>query len=150
MFKSLLISLTKGVFLLRKTVEGIDKMIAFGFDHMSGVFLQVFDKHSDERILQNLDQSLKLTGIDFAKPLTRNLALSVLEESAPDVLKDFLDFLEEDLDYLRIGYILNEEQKYTADDKKFIKTYGDMVDFIDSVDKHFILTDSFDCLISRR
>lgn len=134
---------------LRKVFTEKDKEIAFGLDHMNGVFLQVFSEiDGEQELIEDYDQSLLLTGFQFSSPINREIIINTLTKYSSTILEEYLIFEKEPLSDLVIGYATNQDGFYP--EKVFIRTNGDWINFFNSVDKHFILTDGLDLLIAKR
>ena len=131
---------------MRKSYYNEGFNIAWGFDKLNGIFVQVFNKE-DELVL-DFDQSIVLTGMPFSSKISRNKMIEVLSQYSQEALTDFYKFEKESLSDTLKGYIQDENGRY--DDYEILKTYGDWFKFFDKVEKRFTLTDAFDLLVAQR
>lgn len=131
---------------MRKNYFNNGFSVAFGFDRMNGIFVQVFDK--DDELILDLDQSIVLTGLQFSSKISREKMIETLTKYSEEALKDFYEFENQPLSETLKGYAYNQDGKY--EDYDILKTLGDWFKFFDKVENGFTLTDIFDCLVSER
>lgn len=147
--KMFIIPTSERVFTLRKSIEENGKLIAYGFDRMNGIFLQIFEnEESGSQIPLSYDQSVAMTGMFFSTPISRDVLRDVLAAKYPNSYEKVTSFLKEELSFPHYGHATDEKGRYEK--KVEMITYGDWLDFFDTVDKHYIITDMFDQLIARR
>lgn len=130
---------------MRKEYVGTHTVV-WGHDNHSGFFVQVFDAHDDMLVWK--DQSEITMGFSICDSLKRDGLIETLSQYSPDALEDFYAFEKEPLPNVLRGYIQDENGRH--DGCQYLETYGDLLKFNDKIEKHFTLTDMFDCLVKKQ
>jgi len=119
-----------------------EQSIAWGFDHLSGFFVQQFDEN--EELLVGADHGDQIVGFSlYMKPLTYEKMVEVLSTHKP-ALKEFQTFIKKKFELPLTGY------HYTSNNGRYttsvtIESYGDLFRFIDKSSSYgFLLTNIFD------
>lgn len=114
------------------------KALVWGFDHISGYFLQVYLDDKEER-MRLLDQGNKIAGFSIAfEYLTYKAMVTLLEEYCPAALKDFEEHVNQKLESPLRGYKFNIENKYRNYEN--LTTRKQLFQFFDDIPFNYIVT----------